>query len=411
MVFVKTQDLREGMRLAKPIFNKNGTLLYDRESRLTKTAIPGIANFGLPGLFILEPAEPAPPITEDEIEYERMQTIFVFQIREDFSLIEQEKQPKHLHKIVETIMQSYGKLDKRITFVQNLRSSEDFTYKHGFNTAILCCMLCHELSVDSAHQLALCYAGLIHDIGMVGKPGANNKRAEKAESEKKPNKYSPGEPNFKFFEQYNQRLNSYYILNPEGVEPFGFPQTALAIVRQFAQALYHPDLLENEKQAAAWTFDSKILHVANTFDMMTAMREDSEPMSYLSAIRYMKKNPQYYDSVVVNALCRCLNILPSGACVDLSNGGKGLVLEENPANFECPVILQFDSMKIIDLRDRKVARQIQIVDNMRTMDNRIKMDQETLNHFTADEKLVGQTARVNQKLKAANQREQAAKRK
>ena len=30
MRFVKTDDLKPGMRLARPIYNKNGVLLYER---------------------------------------------------------------------------------------------------------------------------------------------------------------------------------------------------------------------------------------------------------------------------------------------------------------------------------------------------------------------------------------------
>ena len=30
MIFVKSEDLKYGMRLAKPIYNKSGVLLYER---------------------------------------------------------------------------------------------------------------------------------------------------------------------------------------------------------------------------------------------------------------------------------------------------------------------------------------------------------------------------------------------
>ena len=52
MLFVKVDDLKPGMRLGKPIYNKNGVLLYDRDTKLTMQAIYGIRNFGLMGLYI-----------------------------------------------------------------------------------------------------------------------------------------------------------------------------------------------------------------------------------------------------------------------------------------------------------------------------------------------------------------------
>ena len=39
MLFVKTEDLKAGMRLAKPIYNKNGVMLYDRNSKITSQGI------------------------------------------------------------------------------------------------------------------------------------------------------------------------------------------------------------------------------------------------------------------------------------------------------------------------------------------------------------------------------------
>ena len=43
MLFVKVDDLKPGMRLGKPIYNKNGVLLYDRDTKLTMQAIYGLS--------------------------------------------------------------------------------------------------------------------------------------------------------------------------------------------------------------------------------------------------------------------------------------------------------------------------------------------------------------------------------
>ena len=54
MKFVKTDELKEGMRLAKPIYNKNGILLYDRNTKLTLPGINSIRNFGLIGMDLCQ---------------------------------------------------------------------------------------------------------------------------------------------------------------------------------------------------------------------------------------------------------------------------------------------------------------------------------------------------------------------
>ena len=59
------------MRLAKPIYDKKGVLLYERDSKLTPPGYRSCKNFGIIGLYILEPAEPVPPMTQEDMEFER----------------------------------------------------------------------------------------------------------------------------------------------------------------------------------------------------------------------------------------------------------------------------------------------------------------------------------------------------
>ena len=71
MQYIKINQVRPGMRLARPIYNKNGVLLYERDTRLTPQGISSIEKFGLWGLYILEPAEPVPPLSDEDVELER----------------------------------------------------------------------------------------------------------------------------------------------------------------------------------------------------------------------------------------------------------------------------------------------------------------------------------------------------
>lgn len=81
MQFVKTSDLKPGMRLAKPIYNKMGVLLYERDTKLTIQGINSIENFGLIGIFILEPAEPLPPLSKEDLEFEQFQNHLYVQVK------------------------------------------------------------------------------------------------------------------------------------------------------------------------------------------------------------------------------------------------------------------------------------------------------------------------------------------
>lgn len=94
MQFVKTADLKPGMRLAKPIYNKMGVLLYERDTKLTVQGINSIENFGLIGIFILEPAEPLPPLTREDLEFEQFQTIYMFKLKEIWTPSKKSRSPQ-----------------------------------------------------------------------------------------------------------------------------------------------------------------------------------------------------------------------------------------------------------------------------------------------------------------------------
>ena len=106
MQFVKTESLKMGMRLARPIYNKDGVLLYERNSKLTYQGMKSIKNFGLIGIYILEPAEPVPPMSAEDIEFERFQTMSVFAIKEELGRILQTKKAPKIQVIASNIIKN-----------------------------------------------------------------------------------------------------------------------------------------------------------------------------------------------------------------------------------------------------------------------------------------------------------------
>ena len=121
----------------------------------------------------------------------------------------------------------------------------------------------------------------------------------------------------------------------------------------------------------------------------------------------LKKQRNRYNPLVLSALAECIHILPTGACVDLSDGEKALVLVENPADFMHPMVLKFSNNIIYDLSDPAIAKSLKIIDIMKTMDNRIAIDQDTLKHFVADSYIKETANRFRQKKLQIAQRNQA----
>lgn len=351
MLFVKTADLKTGMRLARPIYSKDGVLLYERNSKLTSQGINSVKNFGLIGIFILEPAEPVPPMTKDDIEFERFQTMNVFAIGEELGRIIQTRRSAKMQVIAANIIRAYGHLDKKINFVQNLRSAEDYVCKHSLNVAILCAMITHVLNMKLDEQLDTVIAGVVHDVGRLS--------------------LAKSMPNLVMDPEALRRaeINGFDLIDAAFSSNPGIKRIA-------AQAQRVQEDFENGKvnDAIKMVLGAHVLLVANVYDNMTAMKFDGEPASEVSALRLLLENPDVFDERVVDALIKSINILSTGTCIEMNTGEKGLVLVQNEYNILRPMILTFGSNMIVDLQNEMVYGDLEIKDIMKTMDNRHIMD-------------------------------------
>lgn len=331
MIFVKTENLEKGMRLARPIYNKNGVLLYDRDTRLTKQGINSVKNFNLIGIYILEPTEPLPPMTEEDIEFERFQTMSVFGLREDMELLRADAKPANMERLAELISKEYARKDKKLSTIQSLRSSEDYTYKHSLLIAIISAAMGARLKLNARQIKEVIVAGMVHDMGLAAV------------------------------------LKSEYI--DENVKSILEHESHLRENRQMENADPHRML------------QARILMTADRYDDMTAMKQGREPSSEVAAVRYLMKNAAAYGDAVVGALVDSLRMLYPGICVELTNKAYGIVIMGNEDNVLRPLVLGMGYNEIYNLMADDVYKKVQIKDIMKTMDKRVQIDKATIEEY------------------------------
>lgn len=373
MKFVKSDELKEGMRLAKPIYNRDGVKLYERDSRLTRQGIVSIQNFRLIGVYILEPAEPVPPMSKEDIEFERFQTMAVFQIREILDAVSGQHEAKGMYQFANQILKKYGSLNHRINFIQNLRSSEDYIYKHSLNTAILAALISHRLDMEFKQQLDVVVAAILHDVGSLLIP-AHIRRKKQSE----------------LTEDDNKKIRTYHYAASQLIDADYDMDTDVKRMVKSLNACVH----QGEDEAKKQRINSKgleVLRVAYTFDNMTAMNYEEEPLSEIAALRYLLDSENDFDLEAVTGLISSVNILQPGVCVELTNGERGLVIKGNDDDVLAPMILSFKDNIIYNMADKYIASEIQIKDIMKTMDNRHLMDSELLEQYT------GKTVHIGEK--------------
>lgn len=358
MRFIKTDDLKTGMRLARPIYNKQGVLLYDRDSRLTTQGILSIRNYGLIGIFVLDPAEPAPPMTKEDIEFERFQTMTVFSIQEELvSILKNRKAPK-MQIVAANIIKSYGHLEKKINFIQNLRNREDYVYKHSLNTAILCAMITHRMNVKVEEQLETVISAIVHDVGKLGVKSELLEKTECSEDE--------------LLQLHNAEAAGHELLETVFANGAAFRR----ICSQAENALYTFKKGTFDKKTKLVT-GAKILLVAETFERMTAMQFGKEPESEVMTIKFLQDHPELFDEKAVKALIESVNLLVPGISVELNTGDKALILTENEQNILRPMVLSFKDNFMMDLSNKEYD-DIWILDVVKTMDNRHVLNAEGL---------------------------------
>lgn len=371
MKFVETAKLRPGMRLAKPIYNRMGVMLYERDTTLTMAGIKSIENFGLIGIFILEPAEPLPPISKEDMQFEQFQTIFMFRIKAIFEKLQDKKEPDGLVDLANSILSRYGNLDHKMNFTQNIRSSVDFVYKHAVSSSILAALISNRMNLSKQEKTNLVVSALLYDFGYLFVP---RRILEKGSELSMDDYHIINECRHKGFDLLYPDINAYNL-----------PHEVFTIIQQVHNCLSLSP--EEDIEPKSLSKGASILLVADRFDQLTAMNLSTTPVSEVTAIRTLSEFPNHYSMEVISALADCIHILPTGCSIDLSNSDKGIVLTENDHNFMAPIILSIKDNQIYDLSDPKVADQLQIVDVMKTMDNRIVIDSDTLKCFSSDPKL------------------------
>ena len=353
------------MRLARPIYSKSGVLLFERNSRLTPQAIDSVKNFGLLGIYILEPAEPLPPMAEEDAKFEAFQISTVSQIQEELIHILSARKQNKLATLTTVIQKEYRRVEDKINFYQNLRSKDDFVSCHSFNVAVLCTLMTKKLNVKLEEQQNTIYAALVHDIGKLMGQGKTDLIYK--------NKFDPDEK-----AEINIRQQMGFDLIEEALGTSG-----VQVKRICAQALRAQMDFDEKRKGLSnpkLVTGAKILMIANRYDELTAMSLNGESESEIKAIQEFMDHPQFYDETVVQALIDTVNIIVPGLSVVLSTDEQALVLAENEKDILRPMVLCFNDNSILDL-GLKSNKDITILDIVKTLDNRYVMDIKTLDAF------------------------------
>ena len=325
MRYIKSDDIKPGMRLAYNIYDTDGHTLICSGSVISDFYIKKIKEYGFDGIYITD--ELSEDIKIEPIIPHNLRTEGLHCVRD--SNIDKCKGVSK--QIVREVLNN-GVLSLDLT---DLRTFDSYTYAHSVNVAVLSCIIGFGLKMKESELEQLVMAGLLHDLGKLSIP---------TEILNKPGRLTPEE--FEIMKQHP--IRSYEIIK-ERWDISSQVKVAVLYHHENEDGSGYPNGVDGDEM----TIYTKILHVADVYDALVAKRPYKNPYSPFEACEFlMGGGGIMFDPKVVESLLRYVPFYPKGTLVKLSDGREGIIVENFGKRNLRPLIRMMDG-SMIDLDNQE----------------------------------------------------------
>ncbi len=324
MRYVLIEDAKPGMVLAKAVYDMYSRMLVAEHHELTEDYINKLKARGYSGFYV-----------EDELSEGIIveETISVELRNKGVEALRRNNIDATLEVAKDIVGQILGSTGVSLDMV-DLRTFDDYTYRHSVNVAVLSTIIGMELHLNRAMLEELCIAAIFHDLGKIMlSPRIINKPGRLTKEE------------FKLIKEH-PRL-SVDLLKDRWKVPSASKLGILFHHENEDGSGYPNGLLNDEIHTYA-----KIIHVADVYDALTSRRPYKELYTPSEAIEYLMGGCNIlFNEEVVRAFLKSVPVYPKGVMVTLSDGREGVVFE-NTNNPIRPKI-RLRTGELIDLGDEK----------------------------------------------------------
>ncbi len=331
MRYIGLNMAKAGMKLAYPIFDSNNRVLLGVQTILKEEHIRKLEERGFAGIYI-----------EDELS----QDIFIEESvpRELKNLGIKALQSQDIDAALQVSAKIAEQLMKNAEFsldLVDLRSFDDYTYKHSVNVCVLSTVVGIGMGLSVKELLYLSAAALLHDIGKLQiNPDILNKKDRLSQEE------------YTMVKQHSE--SAYHILRGK-VEVAGEICQAVLYHHENEDGSGYPSGLKSE----AIPMFSKIIHVVDVYDALTSRRPYKKPYAIAESIEYLMGGcGSFFDNQVVEVFMKAVPVYPKGTLVEVSDGRPALVVK-NTNNPMRPQI-RFEDGTDVDLNNDAAYRSITI---------------------------------------------------
>lgn len=326
MRYLNIEKVNPGMILAKEVYDDDGRVLLSLNTKLTKEYITRLSIRGYQGVYI-----------EDELSKGiQIEEVITIELRNKAAQAVKDGDIDSLKNIAKDIVGQLLDKDKSISLdIQDLRTYDNYTYKHSVNVAVISTIIGIYLSYDDESLWELCLAALMHDIGKTKiDPAIINKPARLTMSE------------YRLVQEHARY--SYDILDENGLIPARTKQGVLHH-HENEDGTGYPDRLVGDEIPPY----AKIIHVADVYDALTSKRPYKKPYALSEAIEYLMGGSNVlFDRNAVEAFLEAVPVYAKGIEVTMTNGEKAIVVS-NTSNPLRPIVRLINSGVDIDLNNNK----------------------------------------------------------
>ena len=316
------QNIMPGMRLAKPLYNADGTVLFNAGISLQDRVVKTLAKFAVTYVYIEDEITRDIDIPDVVSEQVRIEAVVAAK-----RIMENAKHGKGVDDVlarktaamlVDGLCKNNGNL---LSFI-DMRIRSDYLFHHAVNVGILAVRTGISLGFDKMQLIELGVGALLHDVGLtLISPKIINKKGRLTPQEKIEIKKHP-QIGFETLQKNSDiSLSTAYcvVQHHERINGCGYPQKLQGHeIHQFAQLV-----------AIADVYDALISDVAY---------RNAVPVYEALAILDSAVKNNFFDQALVTSFSDNIAVYPIGSTVRLSNNQIGVVVDISHAVKNKPVV-------------------------------------------------------------------------
>jgi len=357
MRYIPRNCLTEHAMLAKPILGSRGEVLLESGIKMTMPYIKRLERLGISGAYVEDPLSEGLEVVSaisDELRSDAVRLISSIYAAPVKKYSSARLNALKIMKIAEHIVDEIIAQRDTVVNLIDIKTYDSYTFFHCVNVAVLCVVIGLGLDLPKYELVDLAYSSLMHDIGKIFiNKTIINKPGELTEDE-----YETVKTHSK--EGYRYIKDKY--LTPEMVA------RGVSDHHERVDGKGYPE----GKKGTEISLFGRIIGVADVYDALISDRPYRKGLFPVEAVEYIQGGAgSNFDFDIVSVFSRKIAPFPIGACVLLSDGTSGIVVE-NTEGFPLRPLLRIfkhagEDVTSYELDLKQSSFDVTIIETIRTV--------------------------------------------